>query len=207
MALTRKFLKAMDLDEDKITQIIDAHQSTIDEIAAERDALKADVAKYKGEAERLGAVEKDLLKAQAKLEDADKTAEKLKALQDEFNTYKADVDAKATQSAKEKAYKELLKQAGVSDKRFDSIIKVSDLSKIELEKDGTVKDAKTIVEGIKSEWADFVVTEGKKGTDTPKPPANNPAKNYTREDIKHMSPDEINKNWDDIKASLNNNQI
>lgn len=202
MSLTRKMLKAMELDEDKVSQIIDAHQAVIDEIAKERDAYKADVEKYKAEAERLAPVEKELIKANAKLEDAEKTAEKLKALQSEYDDYKADVSAKATQSAKEKAYRELLKQAGVSDKRYDSIIKVSDLSGIELDKDGNIKDAKSIVNNIKSEWADFVVTEGKSGANTATPPANNPTKAFTREDIKHMSPQEINNHWDDIKTSL-----
>ena len=138
MALTRKMLKAMELDDDKISQIIDAHQSVIDEIAQERDSLKADVEKYKAEADRLGSVEKDLVKAQAKLEDAEETSKKLKNLQDEFNTYKADVDAKATRASKEKAYRSLLTEAGISEKRFDSIIKVSDLDKVELDKDGNV---------------------------------------------------------------------
>lgn len=183
MALTRKMLKAMELDDDKISQIIDAHTSVIDEIAGERDKYKADVDKYKAEAERLGSVEKDLLKAQAKLEDAEKTAEKLKALQSEYDEYKADVSAKATQSAKEKAYRELLKQAGVSDKRFDSIIKVSDMSGIELDKDGKIKDSKAIVDSIKSEWADFIVTSREQGVQTPKPPANNGGDDMSKEDI------------------------
>lgn len=183
MGITRKMLKAMELDDDKITQIIDAHQSTIDEIADERDKLKADAEKYKTEAERLGSVEKDLLKAQAKLEDADKVSEKLKALQNEFAEYKADVDAKATQATKEKAYKDLLKQAGVSDKRIDSIIKVSDLSTIEFDKDGKVKDTKAVVDAIKSEWSDFIVTEHEKGAQTPKPPANNGGEEMSKEDI------------------------
>jgi hypothetical protein len=183
MALTRKMLKAMELDDDKITQIIDAHQSTIDEIADERDKYKADVDKYKAEAERLGTVEKDLLKAQAKLEDADKVSEKLKNLQNEFAEYRADVDAKATQASKEKAYKDLLKQAGVSDKRFDSIIKVSDLSKIELDKDGKVKDPKAVVDAIKSEWSDFIVTEHEKGAQTPNPPANNGGVKMSKDEI------------------------
>lgn len=183
MALTRKMLKAMELDDDKITQIIDAHQSTIDEIADERDKLKADVEKFKTEAERLGSVEKDLLKAQAKLEDADKVSEKLKALQNEFAEYKADVDAKTTKATKEKAYKDLLKQAGVSDKRIDSIIKISDLSTIEFDKDGKIKDEKAVVDAIKSEWADFIVTEHEKGAQTPKPPANNGGTQMSKEDI------------------------
>lgn len=183
MALTRKMLKAMELDEDKITQIIDAHQSTIDEIADERDKLKADVEKFKTEAERLGSVEKDLLKAQAKLEDADKVSEKLKALQNEFAEYKADVDAKATQATKEKAYKELLKQAGVSEKRIDSIIKISDLSTIEFDKDGKVKDTKAVVDAIKKEWSDFIVTVHEQGAQTPNPPANNGGEEMSKEDI------------------------
>lgn len=203
MALTRKMLKAMELDEDKVSQIIDAHQATIDEIAGERDKFKADAEKYKAEADRLGSVEKDLVKAQAKVEEAEKTAEKLKNLQDEFNTYKADVDAKATKAQKEKAYRGLLAEAGISDKRFDAIIKVTDLSGVELDNDGKVKDSKTIVEGIKSEWADFIQTTGTKGASTSTPPAGDPSKVYSRDDIKHMSVDEINKNWDAIKGSLN----
>lgn len=172
MALTRKMLKAMELDDDKISQIIDAHQSVIDEIGNERDTFKADAEKYKAEVERLASVEKDLVKAQAKLEDAEKITEKYKALQDEYATYKNDVTAKATQAQKEKAYRELLVEAGISDKRFDSIIKVSDLSKLEIDDDGKVKDAKTIVEDIKSEWADFIVTSGTQGASVSNPPQN-----------------------------------
>ena len=183
MSITRKMLKAMDLDEDKISQIIEAHQNTINEIAEERDALKADVEKYKASADKLATVEKDLVKAQAKLEDADKTAEKYKALQNEFAEYKADVDKKTTQANKEKAYRELLREAGVSDKRFDAICKVSDLSKIEFDADGKVKDAKSVVDGIKSEWADFIVTTGTQGAKTSTPPANNGGGKMSKEDI------------------------
>lgn len=202
MALTRKMLKAMELDDDKISQIIDAHQSVIDEIASERDALKRDVEKYKADAEKLSAVEKDLVKANAKLEDAESNAQKLKDLQNEFNEYKADVDAKATQAQKEKVFKALLAEAGIPEKRFDAIIKVSDMSKIDIDKDGKAKDSKDIMNNIKSEWADFIVTEGVKGAKTATPPDNNVTKAFTRDDIKHMSPEEINKNWDSIKDSL-----
>lgn len=203
MSLTRKMLKAMELDDDKIGQIIDAHQAVIDEIAKERDKFKADAEKYKADADKLSETEKELTKANAKLEEAKEVSEKYKALQDEFNTYKDDVKAKGVQAQKEKAYRALLAEAGISDKRYDSIIKVSDLSKIELDKDGKVKDSSKIVEGIKSEWADFIQTQGVQGAKTATPPASNPTKTYTREDIKHMSAKEINDNWDSIKGSLN----
>lgn len=203
MGITRKMLKAMELDDDKISQIIDAHQSTIDEIATERDKYKADAEKYKAEADRLGSVEKELVKANAKLEEANGVSEKYKALQDEFNTYKDDVKAKATHALKEKAYRALLAEAGISDKRFDSIIRVTDLDSVDIDKDGNVKDKKPIVEGIKSEWADFIQTQGTQGAKTATPPANDPVKSFTRDDIRHMSAEEINKNWDSIKGSLN----
>ena len=183
MSLTRKMLKSMELDEDKISQIIEAHSSVIDEIAKERDAFKADVEKYKAEAERLSSVEKDLVKAQGKLEDAEKVSEKLKALQAEFEGYKADVNAKATQATKEKAYKELLREAGVSEKRFDSIVKVSDLSGLEVDADGKVKDTKAVLAGIKSEWADFIVKETEHGARTPAPPTNTGGGEMSKEDI------------------------
>jgi len=176
MSLTRKMLKAMELDDDKISQIIDAHQSTIDEIANERDSYKVEAEKYKAESEKIVSLEQEL-------EDAKKEVEKLKGIEDEFSNYKADVDAKATQAAKEKAYREMLREAGISEKRFDSIIKVSDLSKVEIDGDGRLKDSENLMNRIKEEWADFIVTEGLKGADTPTPPANTGGSKMSKEEI------------------------
>ena len=165
MTITRKMLKAMELDEDKISQIIDAHQSVIDEIAGERD-------KYKAEVARLTPMEKELVKVNAKLEDAEKVSEKYKALQDEFNTYKADIETNALRTKKENAYRELLKEAGVSEKRLDSILKVSSVADLELDEDGKFKNSKDLVKNIKDEWSDFIVTVKEKGIDLANPPAN-----------------------------------
>lgn len=170
MALSKKMLQAMGLEDAQIEQIIEAHRETINGLTEERDNLKDEIKKAKDEAERLVNVEKDLLKAQAKVEESEKTAEKLKNLQTEFENYKTDIEAKETKAKKENAYKELLAEAGVSDKRFDSILKITDLSGIEFEDDGKVKDSKTVVENIKKEWADFVVTGGTRGTHTATPP-------------------------------------
>lgn len=176
MSLTRKFLKAMELDDDKISQIIDAHQATIDEIAKERDSFKADAEKYKADSEELESVKK-------KLESAEKDAAKLKEVQDEYSHYKANVTAKETKASKEKAFREILKEAGVSEKRFESIIKVSDLSKIEFDKDGNVKNSKDLIDGVKNEWADFIVTEGQRGAGTATPPANTGGSKMSKDEI------------------------
>ena len=183
MALTKKMLQAMDLSEAQIDQIIEAHRNTINGLTDERDSLRKDVEDYKAQVEKLQNADKELVKAQAKLEDAEKVTEKLKALQAEFEDYKADVNAKQTQASKEKAYRDLLKEAGVSEKRIDSVIKVSDLSNIEFDDDGKVKDAKSIISGIKSEWADFIVNQTTQGAQTANPPANNGGSEMSKEDI------------------------
>lgn len=183
MALTKKMLQAMDLSEAQIDQIIEAHRNTINGLTDERDSLRKDVEDYKAQVEKLQGADKELVKAKAKLEDAEKVTEKLKALQAEFEDYKADVNAKQTQASKEKAYRDLLKEAGVSEKRIDSVIKVSDLSNIEFDDDGKVKDAKSIISGIKSEWADFIVTQATQGAHTSNPPANNGGAKMSKDDI------------------------
>jgi hypothetical protein len=53
MALTRKFLKAMGIDEEKIDEIITAHSDTVNGLKDERD-------KYKDAAEKLPSVQKEL---------------------------------------------------------------------------------------------------------------------------------------------------
>lgn len=53
MAITRKFLKAMGIEDDKIEQIIDAHTETV-------DGLKADIDKYREDALELADVQKEL---------------------------------------------------------------------------------------------------------------------------------------------------
>ena len=183
MALTKKMLQAMNLEDAQIDQIIEAHRNTINGLTDERDALKKDLEDSKAQIEKLQTAEKELVKAKAKLEDAEKVTEKLKAVQTEFEDFKADVTAKEKKASKEKAYKALLTEAGVSDKRIESIIKVTDLSKIELDDDGKVKDSKDVISNIKSEWADFIVSQTTQGAQTPKPPTNNGGAEMSKEDI------------------------
>lgn len=168
MALSRKMLTALGIEADKIDEIISAHSETVSAIKDERDALKAD-------AEKLKTVEEQLKSATAELEKfkSGDWEKKYTDLKSEYDKYKADVTTKETTANKTAAYKKLLKDAGVSEKRFDVILKVTNLNDIELDADGAIKDAEKLTEGIKSEWSDFITTDGKQGASTPTPPANN----------------------------------
>lgn len=164
MALTRKFLSALGIDADKVDEIIEAHAETVNALKAERDEAKS-------KAEKAETLEKDLKKANEQIEalGSDEYQGKYEELRKEFEAYKAEQDAKATLTAKDQAYRKILKDAGISEKRIDAVMKVTDLSKIELDGEG-LKDADKLTASIKEEWADFITTEHKEGAGTDNPP-------------------------------------
>lgn len=172
MSLTRKMLKAMDIDEEKISQIFDAHQETIDEISKERDGYKTELDTAKAELKRRSDVEKELVKANAKLDEAKGMEQKLADLKKEYDDFKAEIDAKNVTATKAKTYKELLLKQGIPEKYHDAIIRVTDLESVEL-KEGKIVNEKDIIESIDKDWVDFKVTESKQGAKTPNPPSSN----------------------------------
>lgn len=178
MALTRKMLTAMEIPAEKIDEIINAHSETVNALKEERD-------KYKSDTEKLPQIEKDLKSANAKIAEfgEDDTKQKYSELKEKFDNYKKDVEAKASRSAKETAYKKLLADAGIPEKRFGTILKVTNLDEINLDKEGLIKGADKVEESIKSEWSDFIVTQSTKGADTPKPPTSTGGVLKTRDEI------------------------
>lgn len=178
MALTRRTLKAMGISDEQVDEIIAAHTETVDALKEQRDAYKAD-------AEKLADVQKQLDKATADLEAAGKDAYKVKyeALKEEYEGYKTEQTKKESHAAKEKAYRALLQEAGVSEKRLESVLRVSDVDSVELDEKGTIKGADKLTESIKSEWADFITTTETRGASTSNPPANNPSGAMTKADI------------------------
>ncbi len=177
MGFSRKMLKAMNIEEEKIDQIIDAHSETVDALKADRDAYKEDAAK-------LAAVQKELDELKAKGDDGYKA--KYEAEKAAHDALKADIAAKETKKAKTDAYRELLKGANIDEKRIATILRAEapTIDKIELDADGKIKNAEQYTESIKSDWADFIVTQSAKGANTATPPANGgAASTKTKEDI------------------------
>lgn len=168
MALTRKMLSAMDIPAEKIDEIISAHTETLNALKEERDQLKSEVDALKGKDEELKSAQSELEKV--KSGDWEKKYNDLKS---EYDTYKSNTEAKAARASKDSAYRKLLVKAGIPEKRIDSIIKVSDIDGIVLDKDGNIKDADNVEESVKKEWADFIPTTHEKGADVSNPPQNN----------------------------------
>lgn len=158
MALTRKMLKAMGIEDEKIDQIIEEHVESIDGLKAERD-------RYKAGAEEAEGLRKQLEEAK----EAGEYEEKYKAKCKELDDYKAKVDGEAAERKKRGLYRKLLADQGVDPKRIDTVLKVSDLSNVTV-KDGAIEGADELAESIKSDWADFIAVKNTQGAVVPKPP-------------------------------------
>ena len=162
MALTRKMLKAMGIEDEKIDQIIEEHTESTDALKQQRDEYKA-----KAEAKATTSTEpkpKDP-------EPSDEYKAKYDAEKKAFEDYKAGIEAEKAEAEKRAKYRELIVKAGVDSKRVDSVLKVSDLSEIKV-KDGAIEGADDLVKSIKEDWADFIPTTQKVGANAPNPPKN-----------------------------------
>jgi hypothetical protein len=178
LAITRKLLKGMGLTEEQQDTIIEAHTDTV-------NGLKADVDRYKADAEKLPGVQKELDDLKGKGDDGYK--EKYESEHKAFEDYKKTVAAEKTTAAKEKAVEAVLKKIGVSEKRLQSVAKLAKadglLDALELNDDGAVKEADKLEKNLKDSYSEYITTTSTKGADTPTPPANSGGANLTMADI------------------------
>ena len=142
MALTRKLLTAMGISAEQIEQIIEAHTETVTGLKQQNADLSDQLAKAKetgtADSDKLKDVQKkyDDLLAQVEADNKAREGKDYDALKKEYDDYKADIQAKAVKSAKEKAFRELLTDMKVSDKGIGMILKYMGVSDIELDEEG-----------------------------------------------------------------------
>ena len=163
MALTRALLKALAIEDEKADQIIAAHVETVDGLKAERDS-------YQAKAEKASDLEKQLKELKDSGAADGDYKEKYDAEHAEFEKYKAEQAAKAATREKRNLYRDLLKKAGVSEKRLDTVLKVTDLNTLQV-KDGALVDAEKLETSVKEEWGDFIVSTNTEGANLGNPPA------------------------------------
>lgn len=179
MALSRKFLAALDIPAEKIDEIIKAHSDTVEALKEERDS-------FKEKAEKFDKIQKDLEVANQKIEDLSKDDTykvKYDALKEDFNEYKKNVETEKTNNSKSAAYKQLLKEIGISEKRIDAVARLAELDKIKLDKDGKIEGSEELKKSLSEEWADFITRDGKEGAGISTPPGNGGGTMKTREEI------------------------
>lgn len=170
MALTRSMLKGMGLTDEQIGAIIDAHTETVDGLKADRD-------KYKTEAEEAGKKLKDF-------ESAEDWQEKYTKEHEAYENYTKYIAEKEKMSGLKAAYRKLLLSQNVGENHIDSILRVTDFSKMKIGEDGKLEDEAKLIESIKADWSGFIATTQTKGATVSTPPANNPSgTGKTKEEI------------------------
>ena len=161
MGLSRAFLKGMGLEDEKVTAIIEEHMSVVNAVKEERDS-------YKEDADKLHSVQKELDDLKQRGGDWEK---KYTDEHTAFESYKKDVEAKATLENVKAAYKRLLSDSKVGEKHIDSILRVTDFSDMKLDGDGKLVNADKLTETIKNDWSGFITTTDTKGDRVENPPA------------------------------------
>lgn len=172
MSITRKMLKGMGLTEEQVDTIIEEHTSVT-------DALKEKAQKYETTAQKLANVEKELNDMKAGGSDWE---DRYNKEHEAFENYKKDIESKTEQESIKTAYKALLKAQNVSEKRIDTILKLTDFSEMKLTKDGKIANEEKVIEKIKEEWSDLISKQSEKGADVSTPP-NGGGSKLTRDDI------------------------
>ncbi|MBI6029125.1 phage scaffolding protein [Clostridium perfringens] len=154
--------------------------------------------------EKYNEVSNDLKTANKTLDNLRKNHKDVEDLQKEIEGYKtkmSDLEATRAKEQKEFTIKSKLKDLGCTDLDY-MLYKLGDIDKLDLEKDWENK-----AKELKENNATFFPVEENKG-DKPKNNLNvlenklnevNNPNSFTMEQLRNMTPEEINKNWDTIK--------
>lgn len=161
MALTRKSLKAMGIEDEKIDQIIEMHTETVDALKKERDD-------FRDKAEQYDTVKKEL--------DGLKNGKDWKAehdtLKKAFDDYKKTVTEKEVAAAKTKAGRAYFESKGIKGGNLEIAMRGAkdEISALELDGD-KIKDTKALDALIAGDYKGLIVSESTKGADPVNPPA------------------------------------
>ena len=153
----------MGLTDEQVDTIIEAHTDTV-------DGLKADVAKYKGDADKLPGIQKELDDLKKDGADGGYKAKYEKEKKD-FQDYKNGIAEKESAVAKEKAARAYFESKGIPADSMGLVIRGAKAEISGLELDGEkIKDSKALDDLLSGDYKGLIGKTTTKGTDTKTPP-------------------------------------
>ena len=180
MALTRRLLKSLEIGEDKIEQIIEAHTETL-------SGLRDELAAAKEAAAQVESLQKELQRAKQDLQEAQESdwQEQYNAVKKDFDDYKAKITAKETHAAKEAAVRAYYQSKGLSGKALDIAMRAStkEIEETSLDAEKKIKDTKVFDDLLAGDFASLVGTVVTQGTDVAHPPMGNSKNVLAKADI------------------------
>lgn len=175
MALTRKLLKGMGLTDEQVDTIIEAHTDTV-------DGIKADVTRYKADAEKLPGIQKQLDDLKAAGDGGYKA--KYEKEHSAFEAYKADITAKESKVAKEKAVRAYFEGKNIKGANLELAMRGCGEEMAALEMDGDkIKDTKSLDALMEGTYKGLISTTQTQGANPANPPSNTGTGTMTKEQI------------------------
>lgn len=197
MSLTRNLLKELQISPDAAERIIAAHAASIDALRQERDDAR-------GEAAQLEGLRAQLTEATQARDEAcqarDSVREELSALGGQFEAYRQEVETAKHQQARHANLRDALLHAGANPHALDLLLLA--LHPDESAFDGDeIADPDALLSPIKAQYGAFFAQPTRLPTDYVSPPVT-AAPPLTKEDVRRMSQEDINRNWSSVCSVL-----
>jgi hypothetical protein len=168
MAFTRNWLKTMGLTDEQEKAIMEEHINVTDALKAQRDKAQNDVKELQTKVDAIPGLETQIKDLKSGVDYKAKYDEEHKAFED----YKNQIAAEAELAKVKAAYRKLLVDEKINEKRVDSVLKLTDFSEMKLDKEGNLENLDALKDNIGKEWGEFkVVTKERKQT-VATPPGN-----------------------------------
>lgn len=160
MSLTRGYLKGMGLTEEQVNAVIEAHMESVNGLKEQITNLTNEVATAQKSAKENVDNSINAYKTKYEKEHSD------------FEEYKASQEKAKEHSSKKAVYEQLLKKAGISDKRIQQILAIAQVDELKLDEKGNVEGEEDIEKKIAEEWSEFIPKTATVGATVENPPAN-----------------------------------
>lgn len=169
MAFTRPEVRAIlgDAHTEEIeNKLISLYLGEKDKLKERIDNLTSENARLKADSEKLESVQKEL--------DGLKGGEDWKAKYEkehtDFESFKTSVNDEKTLAKKQSAYSKLLADEQINEKHIKDVVRLTDFSKISLDKDGKLENVDTLKKTINDEWSEYKVATVQRKQQVSNPP-------------------------------------
>jgi len=206
-----KFKADLEKAQERIAKL-EAKTANSGDVEAERDQLKTEVESLRAEVDKFTTereasnTELTSLREQVASFETEKATltESASKAQKELEEFKTHVETERTNSAKRDAVRTALRANGVARPEFqDLILNSMNLDEVNIG-EGGIENVDALMESTKTKYPGCFSSVTVEGTPTVNPPSGNPPRPLTVDDVRKMSPDEINAHWDEVKKALAN---
>ena len=183
MALTRKLLKDMQLEDEKIEQIIAAHVATIEALKAERDAALTENEELHAQVEQLSTASQSAAEVQAA-----------------FDAYRTQIETEKRLTARQQALTAALTEAGANPQALPLLLDAITLPE-EAWQDNALTNPAEALYPWRTKYAALFQVKSPLPVTRVAPPIHSGGL-LTPADVKRMSAEDINRHWNAVKSAL-----